>query len=249
MMKIVPLQIRPLEVAITRTCPCCGMAVDRYLPLPPSYVEECRRRGVEHPLHGWETLSLDEYLCPQCGATDRDRLQVAFLAQYLSESAGRPRHVLELAPSRPVSRWLQGRTDVRYRSADLAMANADDRVDVMDMAIYPDGTFDIVICSHVLEHVPDDLRAMREIRRVMAVDGVAILLVPISRLTEGVIEDVACADEAERWRRFGQGDHIRIYGRAGFTGRLEVSGFRWEMWVGPRNAAGTLYIGRPALGA
>lgn len=230
-----PLQVRTLEAPPSRlVCPCCGSRVDAYLPIPPAYVEECRQRGVEHPLDQWETLNLENYLCPKCGATDRDRLQVLFLGGYLSlrrtellSHQGRS-HILEIAPSRPVSDWLRRQPKVLYRSADLEMASADDRVDVTDMACYPDQTFDMVICSHVLEHVPDDLQALREMHRVLKPTGVAILLVPISRLEETVDEDPTLQDEAERWRRFGQGDHIRIYGRAGFRARLEGAGFRLE---------------------
>lgn len=214
------------------------MRVEGYMPIPESYVEECRRRGVEHPLDGWETLNLESYLCPKCGATDRDRLQVLFLARHLS---GGRHHVLEVAPSRPVSEWLRRQSGVLYRSADLEMASADDKVDVTDMVCYPDETFDVVICSHVLEHVPDDRKAMREIRRVLTPTGGAVLLVPISRVVESVDEDPTCAVEEERWRRFGQGDHIRIYGRSGFWSRLEEAGFRVEEFrAGPGSAAAGL---------
>ena len=69
---------------------------------------------------------------------------------------------------------------------------------------------------------------MREIQRILSTDGVALLLVPISTLIKDVIEDPDCTDESERWRRFGQGDHVRIYGRKGFEKRLAEAGFRVE---------------------
>lgn len=236
------LRVSTLPAPPALRCDCCELAVMEFLPIPSAYVDECRRRGVEHPLDAWETLSLDAYLCPHCGATDRDRLQVAFLTEHLAGIRDVRSHILELAPSRPVSAWLRRQPNVLYRSADLEMACADDIVDVCDMACYPDGTFDIVICSHVLEHVPNDLAAMRELRRVLAPGGVAILLVPISRVVAEVEEDPTCDDESERWRRFGQGDHIRIYSRRGFVRRLEEAGFAVETWE--RN--GVLYLGRPA---
>jgi len=250
------LRVSTLPAPPTLRCDCCELAVMEFLPIPSAYVDECRRRGVEHPLDAWETLSLDAYLCPHCGATDRDRLQVAFLRETFADSSGPPPpcppppagqvkggiRVLEIAPSRPVSKWLRRQVGVLYRSADLAMAHADDQVDVTDMACYPDGTFDVVICSHVLEHVPDDVQAMREIRRILRPGGVAVLLVPISNLVDGVVEDPDCVDEDERWRRFGQGDHIRIYSREGFVGRLESAGFAVKLW----GSEGTLYIGRTA---
>ena len=133
--------------------------------MPQEYLEECRRRGVEHPLDAWETLNLESYLCPCCGATDRDRLQVLFLEGYLPQwrkgrqSRQRPCHVLEIAPSRPVAAWIRRQTEWEYRSADLVREDVDDRIDVTEMSCYLDGSFDVVICSHVLEHVSDDLKA------------------------------------------------------------------------------------------
>lgn len=183
-----PLSVRLLDAsADTLYCPCCQGRPERFLPIPPSYVVECRHRGVEHPLEAWETLNLESYLCPLCGAADRDRLQVAFLSESISSRAAPPLgqkqgvlRALEIAPSAPVSNWLRNRPEVCYRSADLFMPGADDRVDITDMACYPNGSFDLVICSHVLEHIPDDLCAMREIRRILAPEGIAVLLVPIS---------------------------------------------------------------------
>lgn len=235
-----PLAVRVLErPASCLCCPCCGGHPERFLPIPETYIEECRRRSVEHPLDAWETLNLDTYLCPICGATDRDRLQVLFLSSWLGKQAARlssnitppAKHrgalrVLEIAPSPSVANWLRQQPDVLYRSADLSMAGADDCVDITDMARYPDGAFDLVICSHVLEHIPDDVRAMREIRRILSWEGIVVLLVPISKLTEDVVEDPALEDEAERWRRFGQGDHVRIYGRVGFLSRLRLAGLK-----------------------
>lgn len=171
------------------------------------------------------------YLCPRCGATDRDRLQLLFLQERLSQTRELPTsklRILEIAPSAPVANWLRGRPEVAYRSADLFMSSADDRVDITDMRIYADGAFDLVIGSHVLEHIPDDRRALREIRRILAPEGVAVLLVPISKRIDGVDEDPELTDEAERWRRFGQGDHIRIYGRQGFLARLQEVELRVE---------------------
>lgn len=233
------LRVSVLESPARLRCPCCEQSVDRFLPIPAAYVEECRQRGVEHPLDAWETLNLQAYLCPKCGATDRDRLQVAFLTELVQPGM----KVLEFAPSRPVSDWLR-RAGAEYRSCDLFMASADDRADITNLACYEDGQFDGVICSHVLEHVLDDLRAMRELRRVLAPGGVAVLLVPISKVVSGVVEDPSCDDEGERWRRFGQGDHVRIYSREGFVGRLVEAGFEVEVWSGKAGVDGALYVGK-----
>ena len=208
-------------------CPCCGATPKAFLTIPDEYVEECEGRRVDHPLDAWETLNLDAYLCPSCGATDRDRLQVLFLEKTIRAGM----RVLEIAPSAPVSNWLNRQEDIQYRSADFLRDDVDDKIDICDMSCYSDQSFDVVICSHVLEHVFDDRRAMRETKRILHPGGVAVLLVPISLLIEDVTEDIECTDEDERWRRFGQGDHVRIYGRTGFEGRLTEVGFRVETFV------------------
>lgn len=192
--------------------------------MPVEYIRECESRGVEHPLDSWETLNLEAYLCPICGATDRDRLQALVLKTIVKPGM----QVLEIAPSAPVSNWLNAQPNVHYRSADFLRHDVDDQIDICDMSCYSDESFDIVISSHVLEHVPNDRKAMREIRRILSSTGVAVLLVPISLLIQDVLEAPECLDESERWRRYGQGDHVRIYGRRGFVDRLTESGFQVE---------------------
>jgi ubiquinone/menaquinone biosynthesis C-methylase UbiE len=87
-------------------------------------------------------------------------------------------------------------------------------------------TFDGVICSHVLEHVPDDVEAMREIYRVLKPGGWAILMAPINLTRAEIDEDFTVEDIAERWRRFGQDDHLRVYSKKGYMGRVQESGFK-----------------------
>jgi ubiquinone/menaquinone biosynthesis C-methylase UbiE len=97
-------------------------------------------------------------------------------------------------------------------------------MDVTDIQS-PDDSFDIVYCSHVLEHVDDDRRAMRELCRVLRPDGWAILMVPIT--TDRTVEDPSISDPQERLRLFGQKDHVRRYG-PDFVDRLREAGFAVE---------------------
>ena len=106
-------------------------------------------------------------------------------------------------------------------TADI-LPGADIIMDIMNIQ-YPDEYFDIVYCSHVLEHVQDDRQAMREFYRVLKKDGWAILLVPIT--AEKTFEDPSIIDPAERLRVFGQEDHVRRYG-PDFADRLLQSGFK-----------------------
>jgi ubiquinone/menaquinone biosynthesis C-methylase UbiE len=113
------------------------------------------------------------------------------------------------------------------------MDGIDDRVDVTDMCTYADNQFDFFICSHVLEHVMDDRKALGELYRVLKPMGQGILMVPIVLGIEEIDEDPSITDDAERWRRFGQHDHVRLYSKHGFIDRVSEAGFRihqhgWE---------------------
>jgi SAM-dependent methyltransferase len=92
----------------------------------------------------------------------------------------------------------------------------------------------VVICSHVLEHVPDDGSAMREIRRALRPGGVAAIMIPFAEKLGSTDEDFSVQDPAERQRRFGQHDHCRVYGRD-FPDRLRNAGFRVAEWNAERS--------------
>ncbi|MCK0209484.1 methyltransferase domain-containing protein [Starkeya koreensis] len=96
-----------------------------------------------------------------------------------------------------------------YISCDLNPGVADQVVDIQDIP-FPDKSFDIIWCSHVLEHVPDDRKAMREIHRVLRDGGTALIQIPVWH--EVTDEDPSIIDKQERIRRFYQADHVRLYG-------------------------------------
>jgi SAM-dependent methyltransferase len=95
----------------------------------------------------------------------------------------------------------------------------------MDMKIYADDQYDFFICSHVLEHVDDDKKALRELYRILKPGGQGILMVPVVLGLDEIDEDPAVVDEGERWRRFGGDDHVRLYSKAGFVERVTGAGF------------------------
>lgn len=96
---------------------------------------------------------------------------------------------MDIAPTEHLKNYLNSKVLAQnYRSADLFMKDVDDNVDIQAMDIYPDNSWDLVICSHVLEHVPDDIKALSEIYRVLKKGGVAILMAPINLGLEKVLK-------------------------------------------------------------
>lgn len=125
-----------------------------------------------------------------------------------------------MAPEAPLASRLRA-ADVEYLSGDLEPGAGERVLDLRDLDL-PDASFDLVLCLHVLEHVDDDARALRELRRVLRPGGTAILQVP--RRPGPTLEDPAATSPAERLARFGQEDHVRIYGDD-YPQRLEAAGF------------------------
>lgn len=110
-----------------------------------------------------------------------------------------------------------------YVSADLALPFATVKVDITHLP-FDDHDFDAVVCLHVLEHIPDDRRAMSEIFRVMKPGSWAIMMVPMDKSRPTTLEDPTIVSPQERLRLYGQEDHVRFYG-ADFTERLRQAGF------------------------
>ena len=171
---------------------------------------------------------LEHDVCPVCFSSSRTRLVHCYLARDSDlQSGGQPRRVLHFAPERGLAEWLQRVPSVQYIAADLAPEryphSSATKVDVTNIE-FPDSQFDLVICNHVLEHVPDDALAMREICRVLKPGGTAILQVPISHTLVRTLEDPSVTDPVHRERVFGQWDHVRLYG-PDYLERLCQAGF------------------------
>lgn len=221
------LQTQAKLINARHHCPVCDARVISFLPLPEFFRENQERYGFPFADSDAETCNTGAYLCPSCEASDRDRLYAIYLSDHLkSLSRG---EIVDFGPSAPLSAFIRRLIEDRniaYRTADLHTENADDRVDITDLRSYEDDRFDCFICSHVLEHVPDDRKALRELYRILKPGGKAILMVPIILSLDRIDEDPSVTDASERWRRFGQDDHIRLYSKSGFLERVREAGFR-----------------------
>ncbi|MEP6750998.1 MAG: methyltransferase domain-containing protein, partial [Bacteroidota bacterium] len=151
---IKPLVEPFLQLLYTKECPVCEKKVKGFTPLPDYYFIESKKHGYPYSPDEAETLNYKEYACANCGASDRERLYALFINKYLDQT--KKCRLLDIAPARPLRSFLKRKISIIYRCADLMDKDVDDTgVDIMNMA-YPDNSFDLFICSHVLEHVTDD---------------------------------------------------------------------------------------------
>lgn len=183
----------------------------------------CGWSGRDFLSDGWH----DHTLCPRCDSQVRHRLLVALLEQGVANTSWpdlvRGKRVLHFAPEPPLVRWLRPPA-AKYVTADLYIGGCDLRLDLADMRAVSDRSFDVLMACDVLEHVPDDRRALSEIRRVLAPGGIAVLAVPQKDRLEITYEDPSLATPGERERAFGISNHYRIYG-TDFATRLADTGF------------------------
>jgi SAM-dependent methyltransferase len=184
---------------------------------------ECRLCGKK--LRKFVLLEDGEKLCPYCGSLSRTRrlwdiLQTTGL---LKEDIS----MLDFSPSRSFYRVLKKRIDVHYSSTDLSGDFISDfQYDITNIPVEA-GTYDLIICYHILEHIPEDTKAMQELHRVLKSGGTCIIQTPFR---EGEIyEDPSIDNDQDRIKHFGQSDHVRIYSAAGLKDRLENTGFQVKL--------------------
>lgn len=167
-------------------CPICGAHLARFVVL-------------HRPFLHW---------CPVCRSLQRHRL-IWLLLQRRVLANHSPERVLHFAPEASLAAAFRRLPGVTYVTTDRYQTDSAVRADIVHIP-HQDAVFDVVLCSHVLEHIPADQAAMRELRRVLRPGGVAIILTPVWH--KPTYEDAAIVDPLERERHFGQHDHVRWYG-------------------------------------
>lgn len=174
-------------------------------------------------LKRFRELETKETICPLCFSRPRHRLVWTFFLHRTDLFDGRPKKMLHVGPEIQFEKALTSAVGAGYITADLLYPKATVRMDITQIPFPPD-FFDVVFCSHVLEHVPDDRTAMRELARVLKPNGWAVIMVPYFPERGPTFEDFTVTDPAGRLKLFGQEDHVRIYGND-FVDRLRKSGF------------------------
>lgn len=164
----------------------------------------------------------DNVLSPSTLSLERHRLLWLYL-QSETDFFVKPLKMLHFAPEQAFYRRFRQQQNLDYTTTDLSSPLADVKADICQLP-FEDNTFDVIFCNHVLEHIPDDTQAMRELYRVLKPGGWAVLQIPqdLSRAT--TFEDDSITDPKERAKIFGQYDHVRVYGRDYFD-KLRSIGF------------------------
>jgi SAM-dependent methyltransferase len=132
--------------------------------------------------------------------------------------------VLHIAPEQCFYNLFKNLKNINYTTFDLNSPLADIKGDICNLP-FKENSFDFILCNHVLEHINDDKKAMKELYRVLNKNGTAILQVPINQKSSKTFEDSSIVDKKERIEKFGQYDHIRLYGLDYFK-KLESFGFK-----------------------
>ncbi|EHC14929.1 class I SAM-dependent methyltransferase [Fischerella thermalis] len=185
------------------TCPCCEGSFRTFLPA-----------GINHR---------PKAECPKCFSLERHRLLWLYLknrTNLLSEKL----KVLHFAPEFQLYRLIRKLPNIDYLTADLSAPRVMMNMDITNIP-FADASFDVILCNHVLEHVPDDAKAIKELYRVLKPNGWAILQVPLDKNIAETFEDPNITSEEDRVKFYGQKDHLRLYGRD-YKNRLEAAGFQ-----------------------
>jgi len=191
----------------TYQCNCCGTGLSSFVRL---------ERGDD--------------LCPRCGSLPRSRRLWQILDQELDISGLR---LLHFSPPKVLNDLLRKGEAAEYLTTDFAGEFTSDRHYDITAINEPEERFDLIVCYHVLEHVPNDRAAMAELHRILTPGGLCLIQTPYR---EGAIyEDPSLLTPAERLAAFGQEDHVRVYSVTGLTERLRTAGFRVMAMTYPPN--------------
>ena len=164
-------------------------------------------------------------LSPSTYSLERHRLLWLYLKNETSFFKAKLK-VLHFAPELALMNQFKKLKNLSYDTVDLNSPIADIKADICDLP-FLDNSYDFILCNHVLEHVIDDDKAMRELYRVLKKNGLGIFQVPIDYNRDTTFEDFSVTNKKERNKLFGQYDHVRIYG-LDFFDRLQKAGFSVE---------------------
>lgn len=186
-------------------CNCCEKSFRKFLPYG-----KIKRLGAD---------------CPYCHSLERNRLLLFYL-QKETEFFKNKLKVLHFAPELILENRFKRLSNLDYLSVDINPALAMRKEDITDLQ-FPNDTFDIIICSHVLMHIPDEDKAVSELFRVLKAGGTALLMTKIDTKREETFEVKGVYDSNERLKIYGDDEIFRIHG-TDFSDRIRNAGFTVE---------------------
>ncbi len=174
--------------------------------------------------YGYESPR-ENVLSPSTLSLERHRLLWLYLKKE-TDFFSAPLKILHFAPEQAFYKRFRKLKNLDYTTTDLNSPLADVKADICNLP-FENETFDVILCNHVLEHIPDDTKAMSEMHRVLKKGGWGIFQIPQDLKRDKTFEDDTITDKKERTKIFGQYDHVRIYGRDYFD-KLRSVGFTVE---------------------
>lgn len=204
-----------------RKCYVCGKTFGRFTKYKggseffPEWITRLQMVGSD----------VNNFGCPYCGSFDRERHLFMYFDKLNLWELVKNRHVLHFAPEVHLSKRIEKEGPASYVKADLFPANETIRKEDATHISFPDQSFDLVLANHILEHIPDYKKALREIWRVLKPGGTAIVQTPFSKVLKNNFEDEGINTPALRAYFYAQHDHVRVYGEEHFMDALQEAGF------------------------
>ena len=188
-----------------------------------TYIDPIDGKGFKRFLPYGYTIQRKNALSPSTLSLERHRLLWLYLKNE-TDFFTAPKKVLHFAPEQCFLKRFKALKHLDYTTTDLESPIADIKADICNLP-FKDNSYDVILCNHVLEHIPDDTKAMQELYRVLKPNGMAILQIPQDLNRAVTFEDNSITDKKERAKVFGQYDHVRVYGRDYFN-KLRSIGFK-----------------------
>ncbi|MCU5375938.1 glycosyltransferase [Bacillus cereus] len=201
-------------------CQFCNQQFEKFAPWPEHY---------DFPKYKFEMWNKGTGICPVCDSMDRERLYRVYIEMETDLLSGNDA-MLHIAPEAKLRSWFAQYKNITYVCGDIEPKDPlMQEIDVTRIP-YENDTFDVILCGHVLQYVPDDEKAMRELYRVLKTDGWGIIQAPIVMNVDIIIENELILTPKLRKIAFGHEEHVRVYNRSGFIQRLMNVGFKVELY-------------------
>ena len=197
-------------------CPCCGKSFIRFMDFGFPFGANPERYR----------LTFKNTICPYCFSMARHRIVCHYFSEIFATRRAEAGSILIFGAEYSILKWFD-RGGYHYTTADLFDRTADIKVDIQNTP-FSDESWKLIICNHILEHVPDYKKALQELKRILANKGILEITVPTDRNFDSVYEDVSIINKKERVKAFGQYDHVRVFGND-FEKTLIESGFSVEV--------------------